>query len=108
MGKGTASRDEAPKFKRRNYVAVVDTNDEWEDLIGKIDEFMDANGTLVPEWSEGCRAVVFFPTLREDIAAADLVSVNQFTSFVREHLKRHQNQQVFEITNLELVNPDDL
>lgn len=107
MGKGT-SREEEGEIKLRSYVSVVDTNDEWEGLIGRVEEFMSSEGILRTEKQEGDRAVVFFPLAQEEQRRLRMAGVNTYPSFVRLHLQQHEGKQVFNFDNLEEVDPEDL
>lgn len=105
---GTSREEVGRQLKRNDYVAVIDTSDEWEDLIGKIEEFMAPDGSLHQEFQPGFRVVVFFPINRDDIRSARLVGVNRFTSFVRQHLRTYEGKQVFDIIKVEWFDPNDL
>lgn len=95
-------------LKKRNHVRVIDTLDEWEDLIGVVEEFMNSDGTTTDKFQVGQQVIVFFPLSREDIRLTKLVGVNTFTSFCRFELKQHEGLRAFAVKHLELVDPAEL
>lgn len=96
------------KFKNGDYVSVINTRDEWEDLIGIVEEFMDPEGVIKNDYEEGDRIVVFFPFTCDDIKEAKLEGLNYFNSFVKAHLRKHEGKQVFEPKNLESFDKEEL
>lgn len=106
MGKGT-SKDEAG-IKRKDFVEVIGTNDDWESLIGVVDEFMLSDGEIVNKYEPGARAVVYFPLRSGDAYASKLRSVNMLTGLVKQHLQQYEGKQVFDLDQLEVIDPEEL
>lgn len=100
-------QQEAESLKRRSYVCVVDTNDEWEDAIGVVEDILLGDAS-VPASSEGCEIIVFFPLLREDIQQLKLVGVNFFTAPCRHELRKNAGMKLFPVKNLEFLDPAEL
>lgn len=104
-----ATETEKPAFIRRlDYVQVVDTQDEWEDLIGIVDMLYDAHGNPCRAGRHVKTAEVRFPLSRGAQYAAHLIGVNFFTDYVRTCLRRSNEFQEFAVTNLERVDRDEL
>lgn len=107
MGKAT-SREEVRVLKKRDYVRVIDTLDEWEGLIGRIEEFSAPDCTTHDVYAEGDKIIVFFPYLKDDVRTAKLVGVNVFPGLVMVHLRQYEGKQLFEPSLLEWVDPEEL
>ena len=103
-----SEEDEVRIPRKNDYVSVVDTSDEWEDLIGKVEEFMDAEGATSPTYVDGMSVVVFFPTSTSEIRQHRMVGVNHFTAYVRYCLSEQSNKHVLPLKNVEWVDPQDL
>lgn len=102
-------RDDSEPLKLGDYVVVVDTRDEWEDLIGILDGFRDAFGEPVPQGSVRAKfGHIRFPVSRESLREARLDSVNEYTKFVVYELKQNNYHQDILLQNLEWFDQDDL
>ena len=93
--------------RRWDFIKVVDTMDEWEELIGRVEEFVDAEGGSHTELKEGFLAKVFFPTKQSDQRSLRLVGVNFFTPYIRHLLREQEGYHFLEMKNLEWVDPDE-
>ena len=102
------SKEEARVLKRDDYVVIIETKDEWEDLIGKVEEFMSDDGDLHNDFRHGDRVVVFFPINREDIYLLRLVGINNFPKLAAHHLRQFQGKQVFENRSVEWFDSNEL
>lgn len=97
-----------PGFLRKDYICVVDTCDEFEDLIGIVEEFLLPNGECGPRWVPGSRVIVYFPYTISEIRQTKLRGVNTFTSFVRMQLHRDEGRVIFDTQKLEYFDPENL
>jgi len=95
-------------FHRRDHVRVVFTDDEWESMIGVIEEFMYNDGTTSSKYLSGCEIIVYFPTDKDEMRSCKLTGVNIFTSFVKQHLRIFDGLKNFEPQFLEIVDISDL
>lgn len=82
-----------------DYVAICDTNDEWEGVIGVLEE-------VIPETSEEEeRWILFVPLSTGEIKARRMVGVNDLTNFVRFELRQNNGRTRIYTKNLERVDP---
>lgn len=101
--------DNAPVFlKVGDYVQIVDTDDESEDLIGVIDEIFDDDGNSVKSTKFGRDVAVFIPLSRKDQEQHNLLSVNEIGSYVRQELRLNEGLLKVRSENLEWFDPDEL
>lgn len=96
-------------LKIGDYVSVIESRDEWEDLIGVIDDILDADGESVFESHQrAVRIVVMFPVGQKARKQTRLDEVNEYTPFVLYHLKSNNSRQDFPLRNLEWFDPKEL
>lgn len=90
------------------YVRVINTGDDWEELIGVVDGHLDENLESVDDPVPNGRVLVFFPRKRSTQEKLGLFGVNEFTDFVLEVLRERDSRHHFEPQNLEVVDPDEI
>ena len=105
---GKRDSGEEATFRVGNYVRIIDTCDEWQDLIGVVEEFMGPDGNLHPRLQKDDRIVVLFPTDKKEIRSLRLTGVNLFSRFVLFHLKQYEGKQHFDLSSVEMLDPDEL
>ena len=99
---------EPPKFLSINdYAVIVDTDDEWEGLIGVIHEIYDKSGYNVPTTRFGQNVVLWIPTDKEEQKRFNLLEVNTLTSYVRQELNFFDELRAVPKENLEWVDSND-
>ncbi len=87
-----------------DYVEVVNTDDEWESLIGIIDSISSDNFS-----TDGFLSVsVYFPLRETTQYSLRLKGVNFFTDYIRLTLRQNGEIQIFSEENLEIVDEDSL
>lgn len=102
------SRPLPPTLRVGIYVRVVSNDDEWEDLIGIVDEFLDCNLEEIDSFVEDCLCLVYFPVSRSSQERCNLAGVNDYPGTVIAELKRSEFRKVFDIKALEEVNPEHI
>lgn len=102
------SEDTVRMPRKNDYVSIIDTSDEWEGLIGKVDEFMSADGSTHPSYVEGDQVILHMPTKTSEIRACRMVGINHFTAYVRYCLNQQENRHILSLKNVEWVNPEDI
>ena len=95
-------------MRRQDYVQVLDTSDEWEDLIGIVEALYDAQGVPCRSGSRVMTAEVRFPLSPTSQYATRLVGVNFFTDYVRNQLRLNNEVSIIPVKNLEVIDKDDL
>lgn len=91
-----------------DYVEIVDTSDEWESLIGIVEDFYDDQGQSCPVTHKEAVALVRIPTTKRGQVTLRLQDVNFLTSFVRQELNLHDELRIFPLKNVEWFDPNDL
>ena len=92
-----------------DYVSVQNTDDEWEDLVGILENFCNGDGeTLRRDSEKATHAEVRFPLSRSVQHALRLNGVNFFTDYVRVQLRLNNELEMFSLSSLEAVSWDDL
>jgi len=99
--------DSIDRFKIRQYVQSV-ADDETEDLIGIIEEFIAPDGQCTRHFVEGCKVVIWFPLSVSDNRQYKLTGVNHFTSYVRQQLRLNEGCLIFKVDDIESFNQEDL
>jgi hypothetical protein len=102
------SEEEPRRLKRKDYVTIIGTNDEWEDLIGVVDDILDSDGNSCQRNKIGTSCLVRIPLSRSNQAPLRLVGVNFITPYVRHELRQNEDVCLFMMKHLEWVDPDDL
>lgn len=93
--------DEEWKPSPGDYVSIIDTGDEWEGVIGVLEEHIEATEDHKESWT------VFVPTSSAEVKARRMVGVNDLTDYVRYELRENQNRVRIQPHNLERVDPAD-
>ncbi len=102
-------RNESDPLKVGDYVTIIDTRDEWEDLVGILIGFRDANDELAPAGSARAKwASIRFPVSKASLRETRLDGVNEYTSYVVYQLKQNNFLQTFPIAKLEWFDKEDL
>ena len=93
-------------LRLKDYAEVVDTRDEWEGLIGVVEEFVDENELPVRADSPRVAGViVHVPTRGSGSAVQRLRDVNELTSYVRGQLRTNDDRQCFAPSKLAWFDP---
>lgn len=93
---------------RLDYVAVIETDDEWDGLIGTVEDFFDDLGASCSPETKGAVVLVRIPTSKRSQAALRLEQVNFLTPYVRKELQSHDDLHLFLRKHLEWFDPNDL
>lgn len=96
------------QIRCNDYVEVLETLDEWEGLVGIVEELFDINKQPCADSQEACFATVRFPLRHDGQKAVRLYGVNHFTDYVRKQLKAQEELEIFSLTVLEWLDPDEL
>lgn len=98
-----------PVIRKKSYVEIVNTDDEWENLIGLVEEFYTESGDLCTYDDPLAFFVqVRFPTNRTEQKQMLLFGVNHFTGYVLYELRNSDDIKLVNIKNLEYINSEDL
>jgi len=100
--------DDEHKIEIGDYVEVVNTNDEFEDLIGVVEDFYDSEGKSCQSDRKEALCVIRIPLQRQDQAMMRLVGVNFITPYVRHELKTNEELCLFTKDKLEWFDPNEL
>ena len=95
-------------LKQKDYAAIVETNDEFEDLIGIVDEIYDSKGDICKDTRTGTRVALRIPLTREEQKLTRLYGVNDITRYARQQVQLNDGCLLINTSNLEIVNPEDL
>jgi len=82
-----------------DYVEISGTEDEWEGVIGVLEEHHPATEETKEEWT------VFVPLEKSDIRARRMVGVNFLTGYVRFMLRGNEGRVRIPTINLERADP---
>lgn len=96
-------------LKIGKYGQVVCTDDEWEDLIGIVENFYDAENNKC-SIDEAVFIELYFPLDHKDQKQFRLTDVNEFTSYVRGQLRSRDNEEgkIFPIESVEAFDENNL
>lgn len=89
---------EPPPITVGCYVQVVDTSDEFEDLIGIVEAFLE----------ETKEVTVYIPLSREAQKRRRLDEVNELTPYAKHELRQADGRRNFKRKNLEWFDPEEL
>lgn len=92
----------------RDYVEVVNTDDEFEGLIGVVEDFYDEDNNSCSPGQKGAVCLVRIPLMKRDQAAMRLSGVNFITSYVRLELRNNDELCLFPLNKLEWFDPNEL
>ena len=95
-------------LKQRDYAAIIDTNDEFEDLIGIVDEVFNDEGESVKDTNSGSKVALRIPLTREEQKTFNLYGTNEITRYARQQIILNNGCLLVDIKNLESFNPEDL
>lgn len=101
--------DKAPALKIAvgSYCRVTETGD-WEELVGVVEEFLDARLCGVQEPVEDGFIQLFFPVGRQAQEDSNLQGVNDYPGTVLSELRLNEYLHHFKETSLEVVDPEEL
>jgi hypothetical protein len=99
---------EPPPINLGCYVQVVDTSDEFEDLIGVVEGFLNAEGEPTKKLAEAKEVTVYIPLSREGQKRRHLEGVNEFTAYAKHVLRENDGRRNFKLANLEWFDEDEL
>jgi hypothetical protein len=95
------------RLRRRHYAEIVETADEFEGLIGVVEDFLDEEGNSQRMHGPETRCVVLHvPTHPDTQANLRLRDVNELTSYVRAQLRREDDRLCFPSAQLAWFDPD--
>lgn len=86
----------------------VCSDDEWDGLIGIIDDFLDQSLNSIESCRPGCKCLVYFPISRRRLEDLNMVGVNDYPMTVLADLRSGQNRKVFELKELQEVDPENI
>lgn len=96
------------EIRRRDYVLVVETNDEWDGLVGVIDDFLDENGQSCLLSGPNVSCLVRIPVTRRTQRQLRMIGVNHLTDYVLRELRLHDELRLFPLAHLEWISADEL
>lgn len=92
-----------------SYVQVINCEDEWDELIGIVDDLLDSDLNPVDDGKEWNVCLVYFPTSRRGQEKHNLVGVNHFFKTVASELSCSDSRKMFNREMLvEIDDPEDL
>lgn len=83
------------------YAQICGTADEWEDVIGILEE------RVLGEEDEEEHWILYVPTAKSDLRSRRMIGVNDLTDYVRYQLSHGDNRINVSPKNLERVDPAD-
>ena len=99
---------ESNQLHKGSYVQVCYTDDEYEGLIGIIEDFYYENDNSCSQSHPGAICVVRFPLSRRERMQRKMVGVNFFTDYVRYQLVLNDGLDLFKKDKLEEIDPNDI
>jgi hypothetical protein len=107
MGDSDYANPLPPTLSGGLYVRVA-TTDEWEDLIGIIEEFLDSNLDPIDEPQQGGKCLVYFPISRRAQQSCNLAGVNDYPETVLNDLRGCNSRKVFDLADLQEFDPNNI
>src|SRR4051812_1481988 len=105
---GSPDTSDAPiPLKKRDYVSI-ETDDEWDGLIGIIEDFLDAEGNSVSASDVTSRVMIRIPLTRQGQNSYRLLRVNFLTDYVRILLRENNENVIMPREKVEYFDPADL
>ena len=89
-----------------DYAEVVDTHDEFEGLIGIVEEFLDEEGDARRADCQLVTQVILHIPTRATAGQRRLLEYNEPTSYVRAQLRAEDDRRCFPCAHVAWFDPD--
>lgn len=98
-----------PIIRKGDYVEIIDTADEWEGLIGIVEEFYTEVGEFCKFNDPGLFfAQIRIPTRKTDQRPLRLWGVNHLTGYVLYELRSNDDIKLVKVSCLEYIDEEEL
>ena len=98
-----------PVIRKGDYVEIANTTDEWEGIIGVVEEFYTEIGDFCKFNDPGVFfAQIRIPTRKSDQRPLRLWGVNHLTGYVLYELRNNDDIKLVKVSCLEYVDEEEL